>query len=334
VSKLYVEEDKSAIDYDPRIESPLSPEFVADIRASGVRLSLVVRRTADGRYKVVDGKTRFRAALAAGLALVPCHVVELDDRMHLRTQVALNAHRTDDELGAQISNARRLLDAGFTRAEIALAFCKPESTIGTLLDVDSKISSPEVRALVEEGAIGLGAAQVIADAAPAVQQQVAESIRDLQQAAVESPDGKASHVTGSRKGDAVVTKRADGSTKVKASTGAVKSLRDAAEKSAGGEGMKSAPVNRATKPSETVVRRAKDVARVAAASYTGEQLADRAFARGVEYALRFALGESVKLPDGSTAANVKFHAAWEKIFGNLAALTADEAPAADAATAA
>jgi ParB-like nuclease domain len=67
-----------------RSDLDLNPEFCASVAEAGVRVSLLITKTPDGGYRVIEGHRHLAAALKAGLAEVPC---ELDPA------------RADDEAG-------------------------------------------------------------------------------------------------------------------------------------------------------------------------------------------------------------------------------------------
>ena len=67
-----------------RADLDLTPEFCASVADAGVRVSLLITRTPDGGYRVIEGHRRLAAALKAGLAEVPCE---------------LDLARADDEAG-------------------------------------------------------------------------------------------------------------------------------------------------------------------------------------------------------------------------------------------
>jgi len=60
---VLIEDPKHPL-YDARIKLPLKPEFVANIKALGVTVPVVVRKI-DGRPVVIDGRQRVRAAIEA-----------------------------------------------------------------------------------------------------------------------------------------------------------------------------------------------------------------------------------------------------------------------------
>ena len=76
--------DKAALD-----------ELAASVREHGVLSPILVRPLAPGRYELVAGARRFRAAKAAGLEAIPAAVRELDDKQALEVQVVENLQRSD-----------------------------------------------------------------------------------------------------------------------------------------------------------------------------------------------------------------------------------------------
>jgi ParB family chromosome partitioning protein len=68
---------------------------VASVRAHGIIEPLVVRPLGDGRYEIVAGERRYRAALEAGLTEVPVVVWEVDDEEAFALAMAENTVRRD-----------------------------------------------------------------------------------------------------------------------------------------------------------------------------------------------------------------------------------------------
>jgi ParB-like chromosome segregation protein Spo0J len=70
--------DPRSIDADPIVDlAPLAP-LTDSIRRHGVLQPLLVRR-AGGRYRLIDGRRRLHASVAAGIQKVPCLLHEVDD---------------------------------------------------------------------------------------------------------------------------------------------------------------------------------------------------------------------------------------------------------------
>jgi ParB family chromosome partitioning protein len=65
------------------------------VRAQGVVQPIVVRAAGDGRYELIAGERRWRAAKAAGLPTIPAVVRETDDRDALLLALVENVARED-----------------------------------------------------------------------------------------------------------------------------------------------------------------------------------------------------------------------------------------------
>lgn len=304
IETLWYEENKDAVDYDPRVEVPIAETFLRGVKAEGILESITVREAVhpadpSRTLKIVNGRTRYRAAVLASHATMKVGIVECaDGRDALRLQVMLNAHRVADEASLQVANARRMADAGFDAIAIADAFNLPVSTAVNTLKIAKKATA-KVKALIDADAIPFAAAEELARRSPETQDAVADALVPVLEEA--KSKGKTSRVTGGRKADAVKSKRKDGSEKVAATHSAVKALADAAEGKA--------PAPKAAKPSATPTVAPKDarpdaatlrqkaaltraVAMLAKGTGTGAE-AHRAFVAGVQAALFFAAGDDL-----------------------------------------
>jgi ParB family chromosome partitioning protein len=70
-------------------------ELASSIRACGVLQPLTVRPLPDGKYELISGERRLRAAKIAGLASVPCLPTEADDRESAIYALVENLQRQD-----------------------------------------------------------------------------------------------------------------------------------------------------------------------------------------------------------------------------------------------
>ena len=100
------------------------------IRVHGVLSPLVVRRD-EGRYVLIAGERRFRAAGLAGLHEVPVVVREADDALaQLELALVENLQRTDLDPVEEGRGYQRLIDDfGHTQAEVAKRVGKNRSTV-------------------------------------------------------------------------------------------------------------------------------------------------------------------------------------------------------------
>lgn len=129
--------------------------LAASIRQVGLLQPVVVRPGAGGRYELVVGERRWRAAERAGLATVPAIVVETDDRGALERALVENVHRRDLNAIEEAAAYQQLLDeGGLTHEELGrrLGLSRPVVTNALrLLDLP-----PGVQRLVVEGRLSAG----------------------------------------------------------------------------------------------------------------------------------------------------------------------------------
>ena len=107
--------------------------LAASIKEHGVLQPIVVTRE-DGKYKIVAGERRWRAAKVAGLKTIPAIVRTLDSQNRLELSIIENAQR-EDLNAIELATAYAKLQTQFnlTPAEIAAKVGKSEITIqGTM----------------------------------------------------------------------------------------------------------------------------------------------------------------------------------------------------------
>lgn len=85
-------------------------ELSASMQAHGVINPLVVRLLAPGKYEVVAGERRFRAANIAGFKFMPCVVRNMTDQQVLECQLIENLQRDDLDPVEEARGFRALLD--------------------------------------------------------------------------------------------------------------------------------------------------------------------------------------------------------------------------------
>jgi ParB family chromosome partitioning protein len=162
-------------------------ELTASIREKGLLQPIVVRRAADGRYQVIAGERRLRAAQRAGLARVPIVVRDADDGEALELALIENLQRENLNPVEEARAYQRLADEfGLGQEDIARRVGKSRSAVANstrLLQLPG-----EVLAQLEAGAMSaahgrslLGLATVQAQAA-AARDVVAQrlSVRDTE----------------------------------------------------------------------------------------------------------------------------------------------------------
>ena len=143
------------------IEDARLDELAASIRSHGIIQPLVVARQEDGKFEIVAGERRWRAAQRAGLLRVP--VVERTVANSKRLELALieNIQREDlNAIETAAAYARLADEFGFTQEEIARSVGRDRATVANyqrLLRLPA-----EVRAEVASGALSMGHARALA----------------------------------------------------------------------------------------------------------------------------------------------------------------------------
>ncbi len=125
------------------------------VRAQGVVQPVVLRPLGEGRYELVAGERRWRAAARAGLATVPALVRETDDRESLLLALVENVAR-EDLSAVEEARAYAVLqdEFGLSLGEVAERVGRSKPSVSNRLRL---LELPEdVLALVERGAISEG----------------------------------------------------------------------------------------------------------------------------------------------------------------------------------
>ena len=118
-------------------------ELKDSILAKGVLEPILVRPIAGGRYRIIAGERRFRAALEAGLAEVPCIELDVSDSEVLEIALIENLHRRDlhpfEEAEGLAGLAQR---HGYTQQQIAGAIGRSRVSVTeamSLLDIPEEL---------------------------------------------------------------------------------------------------------------------------------------------------------------------------------------------------
>jgi ParB family chromosome partitioning protein len=134
-------------------------ELADSIRASGLVQPVLLRR-ADGRYQLIAGERRWRAARQAGLATIPAVVREIGDRDALEMALTENLLREDlSPLEAAQGYAALQQKHGLSHEEIAEHLGLDRSTVTNTLRLLRL--PPEVQQMILEGTISAGHARAL-----------------------------------------------------------------------------------------------------------------------------------------------------------------------------
>jgi ParB family chromosome partitioning protein len=121
----------------PRIEIGDLTDLIASIREKGVLEPLLVRPSeVGGRFMIISGERRYRAAREAGLRELPCIEMEVDDRAVAEIALIENLQRKDltpfEEAEGLMVLAERF---GYTHEEVARKIGKSRSSVTEALSI-------------------------------------------------------------------------------------------------------------------------------------------------------------------------------------------------------
>jgi len=163
-------------------------QLADSIRSSGIIEPLIVSPAADGRFDIVCGERRFRAARLAGLARVPVIIRQLDDQQKGLLAVIENVQREDLNPVEEAEAFQRLMqDFGYTQEEVARLVGRDRSAVANALRL---LSLPkDILDLIQDGLISAGHARSLASLeSPQMVREVADrivqdklTVRDVEQ---------------------------------------------------------------------------------------------------------------------------------------------------------
>lgn len=163
----------AVVDIEPHPEQPRRhfdeaalDELAASIAARGVIQPVIVRPLGNGRYQLVAGERRWRAAQRAHLHEIPALVRNLTEREVMALALIENLQREDLNPIEEARAYHRLAESeGMTQADIARMVDKSRSHVANLQRL---LSLPEpVITMVESGELSMGHARALIGSADA-----------------------------------------------------------------------------------------------------------------------------------------------------------------------
>jgi ParB family transcriptional regulator, chromosome partitioning protein len=135
-------------------------ELVASIREIGILQPPVVRQTSAGRYELVMGERRFRAAKLAGLRSIPVIIRQTPDNELLREALIENIHRSQlNPLEEAAAYTQLLQDFNCTHDELAQKLGRSRPLISNTMRLLNLPASVQSR--VASGVISAGHARAL-----------------------------------------------------------------------------------------------------------------------------------------------------------------------------
>lgn len=179
-----------------RFDEGALDELAASIAARGVIQPVIVRPTANGRYQLVAGERRWRAAQRAQLHEIPALVRDLSERDVMALALIENLQREDLNPIEEARAYHRLAEQeGLTQAEIARLVDKSRSHVANLQRL---LALPDsVMDMVEAGELSMGHARALVGVEGAAQlaREAADkglSVREVEKLVRKQTRGEAS----------------------------------------------------------------------------------------------------------------------------------------------
>ena len=121
----------------PRVEIGDLEDLTASIREKGVLEPLLVKPSRlSGRWMIIAGERRWRAAREAGIREVPCIEMDVDDRAVAEIALIENMQRKDLTPWEEADGLRALCERfGYTHEEVARKVGKSRSTVTEALSI-------------------------------------------------------------------------------------------------------------------------------------------------------------------------------------------------------
>ncbi len=140
-------------------------DLAQSIREHGVVQPVVVRPSGEaGRYEIIAGERRWRAAQRAGLAQIPVIVRDVNDRTALELAIIENVQRTDLNPVEEALGYQQLIDEhSYTQADLGQVIGKSCSHVANTLRL---LKLPDViRDMLINGDLSAGHARALVSAA-------------------------------------------------------------------------------------------------------------------------------------------------------------------------
>lgn len=136
-------------------------ELAQSIRVHGIIQPLTLRRLHEGRYQLIAGERRLRAARMAGLDVVPAYIRLADDQGLLEMAIVENLQRADLNAMEMAFSLQRLLDeCRLTHEELSQRLGKSRSAVTNYLRL-LKLP-PQAQQALRADEISMGHARAIA----------------------------------------------------------------------------------------------------------------------------------------------------------------------------
>lgn len=136
-------------------------ELAASLKQYDIIQPLTVSRMANGRYRLISGERRFRAAKIAGLTDVPVYVRQANDSELLELALLENLQRVDlNPIEIALSYRRLMDELDFTQEEVADKMGASRETVGNYVRLLNL--PPDIQLAARNGQLSFAHARALA----------------------------------------------------------------------------------------------------------------------------------------------------------------------------
>lgn len=135
-------------------------ELAASVKMHDLVQPITVTSIGNGRYRLISGERRWRAAKLAGLADVPAYIRQANDQELLELALLENLQREDlNAMEIALSYKRMMEELNHTQEEVAERMGKERSTVANYIRL-LKLP-PDIQVAVRKGDISMGHARAL-----------------------------------------------------------------------------------------------------------------------------------------------------------------------------
>ena len=143
-----------------KAEKTAEEELAESIRLHDIIQPVTVTRLPSGRYRLIAGERRWRAAKMAGLADIPAYVRQANDAQLLELALLENLQREDlNAIEVALSYKRMMDELDYTQEQVAERMGKDRSTVANFIRL-LKLP-PDIQLAVRSGELTMGHARAL-----------------------------------------------------------------------------------------------------------------------------------------------------------------------------
>ena len=135
-------------------------ELAASIKLHDIIQPITVSQLSNGKYQLISGERRLRAAKIAGLKDIPAYIRQANDQQLLELALLENLQREDlNAIEVSLSYKRMMEELDYTQEQVAERMGKERSTVTNYIRL-LKLP-PDIQLAVRNGGISMGHARAI-----------------------------------------------------------------------------------------------------------------------------------------------------------------------------